>query len=593
MLFIAICDDEQYMLEALKKLVNGFFVKNNTDIVIMPFASGEQLLQYENRIDILFLDIQMKNMDGMETAKKLRQSDFKGFLIFVTILKEWVFQAFEVQAFDYLLKPIEEESFTKTMYRLLDCMRNAKDHNLLIRTGYESRLVPVDDIVFCEVMDRKIYLHLTTSEVIDLYEKIENLEQRLNKCFYRCHRSFLIHLKYVRSYSTDLIVYVLLLSVSGFFVCQIRNTSILYAVMIAEIMQFMFGIVHSILCLVYPLAVAFDQEMVGMIFMVLGYLPLPAMAVCCYAAGKFFSYDEIADNQYALVMLAPTLMILLIGEYINSTIYGNTIVTNSSGEIMNADHSQMLMIQLLGMASLFCILRSYKKLLENFHLSTRLSLLEQEELSLNQYVTEAKNRYEKTMSFRHDIKNHIAVLRKLLQEENIEQAVNYMRDMEEITEELSFSYNTNHPIANILIGNKLGAAKNIGIDVACSLSLPYPCLIRDIDFAIILSNALDNAINACKNMDDQMEKYIYVAGKRQGDFILLEIENSCQTGVFQKGTGLLNIQTVAEKYHGAVDIKIQEHSFRLSVLLIIPYNSSDGFHVTIPPHSDSISQQIG
>lgn len=92
---------------------------------------------------------------------------------------------------------------------------------------------------------------------------------------------------------TDLIVYVLLLSVSGFFVCQIRNTSIiLYAVMIAEIMQFMFGIVHSILCLVYPLARAFDQEMVGMTFMVFGYLPLPAMAVCCYAAGKFFSYDE-------------------------------------------------------------------------------------------------------------------------------------------------------------------------------------------------------------------------------------------------------------------------------------------------------------
>ena len=179
MLFIAICDDEQYMLEALKKLVKDFFVKNNTDIVIMPFTSGEQLLQYENHIDILFLDIQMKNMDGMETAKKLRQSDFKGFLIFVTILKEWVFQAFEVQAFDYLLKPIEKESFTKTMYRLLECMRNAKDHNLLIRIGYESRLVPVDDIVFCEVIDRKIYLHLTTSEVIDFYEKIGNLEQRL------------------------------------------------------------------------------------------------------------------------------------------------------------------------------------------------------------------------------------------------------------------------------------------------------------------------------------------------------------------------------------------------------------------------------
>lgn len=206
MLFIAICDDDQYMLEALKKLVNDFFRENNTDIKVMLFASGEELLRYGKHIDILFLDIQMKNIDGMETAKKLRQSDFKGFLIFVTILKELVFQAFEVQAFDYLLKPIQEDSFSKTMVRLLDCMKNAKDKNLLIRIGYESRLIPVDDIVFCEIIDRKIYLHLLSSEVIDYYEKIEDLEKKLDKYFYKCHRSFLINLKYVRSYKNGMVV---------------------------------------------------------------------------------------------------------------------------------------------------------------------------------------------------------------------------------------------------------------------------------------------------------------------------------------------------------------------------------------------------
>lgn len=206
MLYIAICDDEKYMLESLKNLVNDFFARSNTNIKIILFISGEELLQYENRIDILFLDIQMKNMNGMETAKRLRQSDFKGYLIFVTILKELVFQAFEVQAFDYLLKPIQEDHFEKTMYRLLECMQNAKDKNLLIRIGYESRLIPIDDIVFCEVIDRKIYLHLLSSEVIDYYEKIENLEKRLNNSFYKCHRSFLINLKYVKSYKNGMVV---------------------------------------------------------------------------------------------------------------------------------------------------------------------------------------------------------------------------------------------------------------------------------------------------------------------------------------------------------------------------------------------------
>lgn len=83
-------------------------------------------------------------------------------------------------------------------------------------------------------------------------------------------------------------------------------------------------------------------------------------------------------------------------------------------------------------------------------------------------------------------------------------------------------------------------------------------------------------------MDGDSEKYIRVDGKNQGDFILLEIENSCRDKEnFKKGTGLLNIQTAAEKYHGTLNIKTEKNSFALSVLLVIPQ------------HSDSISHQTG
>lgn len=380
----------------------------------------------------------------------------------------------------------------------------------------------------------------------------------------------------------EFVLYVLLLSASGFFLYKIHNMSVvLYAVITVEIMQFMFGIFNSILSILYPLTVTTNLKSIGIIFMLLGYLSLPTAIICYYIADRFFSYDETINSQYTLMFLTPTLMIFLTGEYISSSIYGNTIITDNNGKIIGANHYQMLIIQFLGIASLFCIMFSYKKLLENFCLNTKLSLLEQEEYSLNQYVIEAKSRYEKTKSFRHDIKNHITVLKKLIQEEKIEQAVNYMGGMEEITEELSFPCSTNNPIADILIENKLGIAKDIGIDISCSLTLPYPCSIRDIDFAVILSNALDNAVNACKNMEHDSEKYIRIAGKIQGDFILLEIENSFQKkGLPRKGTGLLNIKTIAEKYHGAVNIKVQDNVFILSVLLIIPQ------------HSESISQQI-
>ena len=147
-----------------------------------------------------FLDIQMEKMDGMETAKKLRKRKFQGFLIFVTVLKEMVFQAFEVQAYDYLVKPVEAGAFAKMMERLFASLQNADESGLLVQKGYESRIISLEDIVFCEIIDRKIYLHLSTSEVVDYYERIEKLEARLGSGFFRCHRSYLINLKYLKGF---------------------------------------------------------------------------------------------------------------------------------------------------------------------------------------------------------------------------------------------------------------------------------------------------------------------------------------------------------------------------------------------------------
>lgn len=146
----------------------------------------------------------MDGIDGMETARKLRSKNYKGYLIFITVLKEMVFQAFEVQAYDYLVKPIEEEYFDKKMERLFASMQNANEANLLIQKGYESNIISFDDIIFCEIVDRKIYLHLKSGEVIDYYDRIENLETKLDGRFFKCHRSYLINLSYLKSYKNGI-----------------------------------------------------------------------------------------------------------------------------------------------------------------------------------------------------------------------------------------------------------------------------------------------------------------------------------------------------------------------------------------------------
>lgn len=186
-------------------------------------------------------------------------------------------------------------------------------------------------------------------------------------------------------------------------------------------------------------------------------------------------------------------------------------------------------------------------------------------------MEEAKTRYDETKSFRHDIRNHIAVVKKLLQSGKLEEAVSYIEDMDDMAEKMSFPCSTNNPVVDILAGNKLGIAKSMGIDVGCSLLLPYPCGIRDIDICIILSNVLDNAIQACKNMGTGAERYIHVSGRIQGDFLMMETRNSfCGKGAFKPGTGLSNVRKVAEKYSGAMSIETQENVFVLHVMLIIP-----------------------
>ena len=200
MIRIAICDDEKHMSDHIRAMASDFFRKKNREIQLRTFLSGEELLNYDGQIDILFLDIQMNGVDGLETARKLRAGKFRGFLIFITVLKEMVFQSFEVQAYDYLVKPVDEKQFRKTMERLYASMQNTSEDSLLVQQGYERRIVPKDEIVFCEVIDRKIYLNLASGEVVDYYERIENLETKLDSYFFRCHRSYLINLKHLKGY---------------------------------------------------------------------------------------------------------------------------------------------------------------------------------------------------------------------------------------------------------------------------------------------------------------------------------------------------------------------------------------------------------
>ncbi len=200
MINIAICDDETFAIEEIRRKVLDFFKKENIALRVECFGCGQSLIDSDSDFDIIFLDIRMNGKDGMETARQLRRNSFKGSLIFVTVMEECVFDSFEVQAYDYLVKPINDERLEKTLCRLMSYEYGSASENIIVHNGRDMKMIPPDDIVYCEVIDKKIYLHTVSGETTAYYERLERLENKLDKRFFKCHRSYLINLKYLSGF---------------------------------------------------------------------------------------------------------------------------------------------------------------------------------------------------------------------------------------------------------------------------------------------------------------------------------------------------------------------------------------------------------
>lgn len=357
---------------------------------------------------------------------------------------------------------------------------------------------------------------------------------------------------------------VLVLKASG-------GTAILYAILTAEIMQLCFGIIGSVTMVLSSFLYEINPTVFSKVFMIAGNLLALCLTCLCYwIVFKCLANKEDIQNQYVLIILTPLLMIFVVSEYISHTFYGNIVSAQQASGFLISNHIQMLAVQALGIISIFAMMYAYQKLSVAFSASRKLSLLEQQSHFQKQYVEEAQAHYDSTKSLRHDMKNHVLIIKGLLENADYEKAKAYIEEMDIVTANLSFPFQTGNAVLDVLLENKAALAANKGITVSSTLKVPFPCSVGDMDFCIILSNALDNAIHACEKLGMDEKKYIRISSSRQKDFLLIEIENSFNgSRHFKQGIGLSNIKWVTEKYGGAVDISIEDKSFCLSVLLVI------------------------
>lgn len=199
---IMICDDDRTLQKLLRHKIEKFCAHRKSPCRIDCCDSGEELLNLPAP-DILFLDIQMSGKNGMETARELRRRHEDTILIFVTALSEYVYEAFDVDALHYLIKPFSEKKLQEIMdkaLRQLQSPAKIKEKILLVKRGGLSTKVLISDIIYAEVFNRKVMLHTLDGD-IEYYGKLTDLSEQAGADFYRTHRAYLVNLKYVEKYN--------------------------------------------------------------------------------------------------------------------------------------------------------------------------------------------------------------------------------------------------------------------------------------------------------------------------------------------------------------------------------------------------------
>lgn len=203
MLSIAICDDEKISRTILRDMLEKICNKNNMESIIDEFSSGVELLNVYKRntkkYSIVFCDILMDEMNGIELLRKLGELDAFIQAILITGSEEYVFQGYDVGALNYLMKPVSFEKLEKEFLRAIKSLNFTSPSRYAISINGKTNFIDLSEVLFFEVNNKTITANLE-KESIDFNMKIAKLEEELrSRNFLRCHRSYLVNITHIES----------------------------------------------------------------------------------------------------------------------------------------------------------------------------------------------------------------------------------------------------------------------------------------------------------------------------------------------------------------------------------------------------------
>ena len=198
LLRIAVVEDEENERNQILQYLGRYLKENQIEAEVVSYTDGMQIADdYEGKYDLIFLDIQMRHMDGLTAARRIRERDEEVVLIFITNLAQYAIKGYSVGAMNFILKPLNYVTFAEECRSAFRHLERNRKKAILINTEDGLARLYYDEIYYIEMRNRKACFCTRRGEY-QLRETLTNLEEKLSdRRFFRCHSGFLVNLFYV------------------------------------------------------------------------------------------------------------------------------------------------------------------------------------------------------------------------------------------------------------------------------------------------------------------------------------------------------------------------------------------------------------
>lgn len=198
MINIAVIEDNDVDAKFLREYIDKYFSEAGGDYNVSRYSSGIAFLEkYNTRFDIIFMDIEMPSMNGMEVSRRVREIDREVIIIFVTNMAQLAIRGYEVQAFDFTVKPLSYDDFAMKLRVAIEHLNTRNDVKLVLPSKQGMSVVLASRVKYVEVMNHSLTFHTLDGEV-SAYGSLKKYESQLNSAhFSRCNSCYFVNLKYV------------------------------------------------------------------------------------------------------------------------------------------------------------------------------------------------------------------------------------------------------------------------------------------------------------------------------------------------------------------------------------------------------------